>query len=373
MFKKLAMALAAALILFVTQTLPAFACGGLIAPDGDVHLDRATTLIAWHDGVEHYMTSFAYQGSASNIGWIVPLPAVPEKIEAGGAWTFQRLNIESHPQRKTSILSDSPSRSEGGAQVLQQVKVEALNITVIRGNGKEILDWANQNDFYVDFETRAHLLHYAEGNPIFMAAKYDTTAAKARNQLNGNGVPLLITMKTPHPWVPLEILAVGTQQVQADLYFLTDQPLNTSDLNAKIGQSAVSTDIPGATGFKMAFQEPINEQLYTDLSSDRNMKWVPRSAWLTYLTLDAPSPQVTYDLSVNNAGVIRLAPYGMAAKTVIEQTHPQELPSWLPTLPLGSPQWITAFLLVGACLGLLLFQRFRSRKQAHTPSKDVTP
>src|SRR5258708_7194162 len=76
----------------------AFACGGLVAPDGDVRLGRASTLIAFHNGIEHYLTSFSYQGSASSVGWIVPLPAVPEKIEAGGAWTSQRLNLESHPQ-----------------------------------------------------------------------------------------------------------------------------------------------------------------------------------------------------------------------------------------------------------------------------------
>ncbi|MBO0783786.1 MAG: DUF2330 domain-containing protein [Ktedonobacteraceae bacterium] len=368
MFKKLSVALVAALILVATQALPSFACGGLIAPDGDVHLDRATTLVAWHDGVEHYMTSFAYQGQASNIGWIVPLPAVPEKIEAGGAWTFQRMDIESHPQRK-SLQFAGADTAASSAQVLQQVKVEALNVTVIRGSGQEVLNWANQNDFYVDFETRSHLLMYAQGSPIFMAAKYDTAAAIARHQLQGNGVPLLITMKTPHPWVPLEILALGNQQVQADLYFLTDQPINTSDLNAKLGQSAVNSEVPGAPGFKVAFQEPMSDRFYKDLSSDRNMKWIPRNSWFTYLTLDAPSPQVTYDLAINSAGVIRLATYGTAPNAIIEKTHDQEMPSWLPTLPMGASPWIAGSLAVVLCLGLLVFQRIRHRRKV-SPSSE---
>ena len=63
------------------------------------------------------------------------------------------------------------------------------------------------------------------------------------------------TMKTAHPWVPLEVLALDGQQVQADLYFLTDMPLNISDLNAKIGQSAVGSTVPGAPGMQLAFQE----------------------------------------------------------------------------------------------------------------------
>src|SRR5213082_1232293 len=96
MFKKLA-ALAIALGIFVVQALPAFACGGLVAPNGAVRLSRATTLVAWHNGIERYLSAFTYQGDIKNLGWIVPLPAVPMKIEEGGAWTLQRLELESHP------------------------------------------------------------------------------------------------------------------------------------------------------------------------------------------------------------------------------------------------------------------------------------
>src|ERR1051326_4059675 len=96
--KKVTAGAVVALGLLMVQTLPALACGGLIAPDGDVRLDRAATLIAWHDGIEHYMTSFAYEGTASSLGWIVPLPAEPiSPVVEGGAWTLQRLNREVHP------------------------------------------------------------------------------------------------------------------------------------------------------------------------------------------------------------------------------------------------------------------------------------
>src|SRR5215469_14980554 len=118
MRKKLLIIPVLAFALFLFQTQSIFACGGLVAPDGDVRLERASTLIAWHDGVEHYLTSFAYQGTEAQVGWIVPLPAVPEKIEAGGAWTFQRLQIETQPRRFT--LEDAPAAASG-AQVLQQV------------------------------------------------------------------------------------------------------------------------------------------------------------------------------------------------------------------------------------------------------------
>ncbi len=247
--------------------------------------------------------------------------------------------------------------------MLQQVKIEALNITVIRGSGPQVLNWATGNGFFLNDETRAHLLVYAKGSPIFLAAKYDTSAAKARGLLQGDGTPILITMKTAHIWVPLEVLALEGQQVQADLFLLTDQPVYTSDVAATVGQSSVGSQVPGAPGFVVAFQEQVTPTLYHDLSTDRNMGWVRPDSWLTYLTLNAPEPTVTYDLGVSSAGVIRLAPYGTPPMAVVDgQVTHHDLPGWLPRLPLGAPQVLLMVVaLVAALSGVFLLVRGRRR------------
>ena len=41
---------------------PTLACGGLIGPNGAVNLLRTTTLAAYHNGVEHYITAFQFAG-----------------------------------------------------------------------------------------------------------------------------------------------------------------------------------------------------------------------------------------------------------------------------------------------------------------------
>jgi len=152
MVNKLVPAAAATLALFLTQALPAAACGGLIAPNGAIRLERATTLVAWHDGVERYMTSFSYNGEATSFGWIVPLPAVPEKVEEGGGWTLQRLFRETHPQPAILDLAFAGHAQAATADVLLQVQVRALDITVLRGSGQGVLDWAASNGFAVDAE-----------------------------------------------------------------------------------------------------------------------------------------------------------------------------------------------------------------------------
>jgi Uncharacterized protein conserved in bacteria (DUF2330) len=363
-------ATAIALGLLAMQAIPALACGGLIAPNGAIRLGRAATLVAWHDGIERYMTSFTYQetntNSGASLGWIVPLPAVPLKIEEGGGWTLQRLALETHPQPVfvEDLRAAVPTAS--GVQVLQQVKIEALDITVLKGSGQAVLDWAASNGFTVDGDTRDHLLGYAKGSPIFMAAKFDTSRARARHQLQGDGAPILITMQVPHIWIPIEVLALDGQQVQADIYLLTDKPVNTSDMGAKIGQSAVGSFVPGAPGMKLAFQEHMSPILFHDLSTDRNMSWVRSDSWLTYVSLDTPASTVNYDMGVSSSGVIRLAPFGTAPMKVVDGQSYHELPAWLPTLPMGTPQNAQTLALVLGILALV-FLVYKSR--AHLRAK----
>jgi hypothetical protein len=352
MLKKLLPAAAATLAVLLTQALPAAACGGLVAPNGAIRLDRATTLVAWHDGVEHYMTSFSYQGSAQSFGWIVPLPTVPEKVEAGGKWTLQRLLRETHPQ-PLELRFGAKAAVADSAVVLQQVQVDALDITVLRGSGQAVLDWAKDNGFAIDAETRAHVLQYAKGSPIFMAAKYNTARAEAQRLLFGDGAPVLITMNLAHPWVPFEVLAAG-QQVQADLYLLSDQPVYTTDLGAVLGISGVGTNVPGAEGFTLNFQEPMNASLYRDLSTDRNMGWVRPDGWLTYLSLSAPDTKVTYDLSVTPMGVVKVAPFGTKPMAIVDGTEGRAAAASLPTAPLGTGLALALFaLLLGAAFVVL--------------------
>jgi hypothetical protein len=353
-------ALFAAVVFGLFGAQVAFACGGLVAPDGDVRLARATTLVDWHNGIEHYMTAFSYQGNEAGVGWIVPLPAVPDSIQAGGRWTFQRLNLAVNPPPPNAgFATAAPTAS--GATVLQQVVIEALNITVIPGSGVQILDSATQNGFNVQGDTEALLLKYAKGSPIFMAAKYDTSAAKARGQQTGDGVPLVITMKTAHPWVPLEVLALDSQ-VQADLYFLTDEPLNISDFAAVVGSSPVGQEVPGATGLRVAYQDRLSPSLYHDLSSDRNMSWVRPDSWLTYLSLDAAPEQVGYDLGISTDGIIRLAPFGTPPMEVVDKAPAQDPPTWVPRLPVGTAQ-VALVVAVFLVLGLLFFWVLRGRKR----------
>lgn len=294
----------------VLQAGPALACGGLVAPDGDVRLAKATTFVAWSGGVEHYVTSFAFTGAVADVGWIVPLPAIPTSITEAGAWTLQRLEREFAPPELLQLAAAPDSFQGAPAIVVEQVQVEALDVTVLKGSGQAVIDWCTHNGFLVSPEIEDHLLRYASSTPIFMAAKYNTSLALQRHQQAGDGVPLLITMRTPHLWVPLEILANAGSPVNADLFLLTDAPLHTANGLAVTSRITDGTTLDSAPGFTVAGAEPMNPSLHHDLSIDRNMSWVPAHGYMTYLTLNAPGARVTYDLGVGSDGAIRLTSFG---------------------------------------------------------------
>jgi hypothetical protein len=270
---------------------PVLACGGLIGPNGAVNLLRTTTFAGYHGGVEHYVTAFEYAGGGGAFGSLTPLPGVPTSVEKGGDWTLQRLVRETDPQPE--FLADAARLSAGSAEELMKVRIDALDLTVLRGGAAEVGQWARDHGFRLPPDAPAVLDFYAARSPIFLAAAFDPTAAADRGQAIGDGTPVHITIPTPNPWVPLRILALGKaseEPVQADVYLLTDR------------KPALLPLARGSNGIGLAHSQAATDSLLADLRSDRGMEWVPEKAWLTKIEVDATAGQLRYDLAVDVTG-----------------------------------------------------------------------
>lgn len=282
-----------ALVAIALSAAPALACGGLIGPNGAVNLIRTTTLAAYHDGEEHYITAFQFAGGGGSFGSLTPLPGIPSKVEKGGDWTLQRLIQETEPQFDRAFLAAEAAPPAGSAEELMKVRIDALDITVLRGGPAEVGRWATDHGFRLPPDSPEVLDFYAARSPIFLAAVFDADVAAERGQGIGDGTPVHITIPTDNPWVPLRILALGkgeAERVEADVYLLTDRvpallPTPTGDNGLQLGHSASAT-----------------ESLLADLRSDRGMEWVPESAWLTKVRIDAAAPQLAFDLAIDASG-----------------------------------------------------------------------
>jgi uncharacterized protein DUF2330 len=273
----------------------ALACGGLVAPGHGETLQKATTLAAWHNGLEHYVTGFKFAGTAHNFGYIVPLPGVPSKIQKGGDWTLERLEIEVSPARELGFAAlASADRAASHVAVIQKVKIDALDITVVRGGGRDVAAWAAENGFDLTADTPDVLGQYSSKGAIFALAKFDRVAVEQKGLIEGQGTVIHFTVPTPAPWIPLRILALGksaTEVVDADLFVLTDQiPSFDPGLD----------EMPGMT---VRAAERASSSLLADLRSDRGMGWMPTSGmWLTALQLHTPAGTIHQDLSINGGG-----------------------------------------------------------------------
>jgi hypothetical protein len=285
-------ALGAALLVIALTAIPAFACGGLIGPNGAVNLLQTTTLAAYHDGDEHYITAFQFAGGGGEFGSLTPLPGVPSKVEKGGDWTLQRLVRETEPLRDR-FLSFGSAAAAGPAEELMKVRIDALDVTVLRGGSAAVGEWATQHGFRLPPDAPEVLDFYAARSPIFLAAVFDADAAAARGQAVGDGTPVHVTIPSDNPWVPLRILALGktpTERVDADVYLLTD------------GAPALLPAPTGENGLGLGHSAPATTSLLDDLRSDRGMEWVPASGWLTKVSIDASVPQLSFDLAIDASG-----------------------------------------------------------------------
>ena len=73
------------------------------------------------------------------------------------------------------------------AEVLLETHIDALDITVLRGGGDAVGDWAREHGFRLTPDAPEVLDFYAERSPIFLAARFDATAARDRGQAVGDG------------------------------------------------------------------------------------------------------------------------------------------------------------------------------------------
>jgi Uncharacterized protein conserved in bacteria (DUF2330) len=278
-------------VLVLAPVGSAFACGALLAPNGTISLTRTTTLAAYHNGVEHYITSFEYAGKTSgDVGSIIPLPGIPSKVIKGGGWTLQRLELETNPQPVAfeavglAVASDAKR-----AVVILKTKIDSLDVTVLKGGAVAVGTWATEHGFFLPPDAPEILDFYAQRSPIFMAVRFNAKRAAAQGILEGEGTP-----------VDIVILTLGlkpTQLVQADVYLLTDRA------PAMLPHAVRPNGDPAQQGIVRKVSEAASPSLLTDLRSDRRMGWLPSSGlWLTYLKIDTPASTLINDLAIDASG-----------------------------------------------------------------------
>jgi hypothetical protein len=315
-----ALAVPAAMVLLAAA--PVSACGGLVGENGTIQLVRTTTLAAYTDGVERYVTAFEFVGEGESVGSIVPLPDVPTSVERAGDWTLQRLALEVRPPQLAREVSADASTAPSEVEIILETTIDALDITVLKGGGDEVGAWALENGFLLSPDAPEVLDFYAARSPVFMAAKFDANRAAELGQTAGDSTPIMATIPTDDPWVPLRILGLGldsSRTVEADVFLLTDERPEL---------------LAGGPGLTLARSEAASPSLLSDLRSDVGMEWVPQSMWLSYLQVEANAGDLDYDLAVSAhpGGEPSIDDAGVGPASLVPIVFPEPGPALWPIL-----------------------------------------
>ena len=226
MRRRLPVALAGAALALLLIAAPTLACGGLIGPNGAVNLLRTTTFAGYHDGVEHYITVVRVRGRRWRVRLAHAAARRSRRASRRAATGPSSASSAKRTRSRGRSTCFGAGRLAGAAEVIMEVRIDALDITVLKGGAAEVGQWASENGFRLPPDAPEVLDFYAKRSPIFLAAVFDADAAQARGQEVGDGTPVHVTIPTTNPWVPIRILALGKtgqDQIDADVFLLTDQ------------------------------------------------------------------------------------------------------------------------------------------------------
>ena len=175
-----------------------------------------------------------------------------------------------------------------------KVRIDALDVTVLRGGADEVGTWAKDHGFRLPPDAPEVLEFYAARSPIFLAAVFDADAAAERGQAIGDGTPVHVTIPTDNPWVPLRILGLGkaARGTRRGRRLPAERPAPVPPAGADRRERPGPR--PQRPGQRLAARRPALRHA--------GMGWVPESAWLTKVRIDAAASQLTFDLAIDASG-----------------------------------------------------------------------
>jgi hypothetical protein len=227
--------LASLTLLAAFWSRPADACGCFTPPDPTVPLVQAgeRILFAVDQGQVTAHIQVQYAGaSASDFGWLLPLPSVPT-LELGTDELFARLISTTQPSYRLSVSFDSscrPFQSSGGGTfgggtggasgssadagsagpplvvVVVQDSVGPYDYAVLRGDSKtEMLAWLSANRYFVPAGTDDAVTPYIHEGGFFLALKLRPGAT------TGDLQPVVLRYASDFGVIPITLTSTGAQ------------------------------------------------------------------------------------------------------------------------------------------------------------------
>lgn len=203
------------------------ACGCFAPPDPSVPVVQAGERIVFShdDGVVTAHIQIQYQGDASEFGWLLPLPSVPENgLQLGVEELFAQIINTTQPKYRVDLLAgDScdfnfpgrfggiandasqspPPEAEEGLVVLQD-SIGPYDYVVLDASTKdEMFDWLVNNGYFIPTGTEDVVAPYIYQGAYFLALKL------RKGNDAGDVQPVVVRYKADYPMIPIVLTSVA--------------------------------------------------------------------------------------------------------------------------------------------------------------------
>lgn len=319
-------------VVFMTPSR-ADACGCFAPPDPSVPVVQAGERIvfAHEDGKIIAHIQVQYQGSATEFGWLLPLPSEPE-MKLGVEELFTTIENQTQPKyRLTRITGDSCEWSNGrganfpsagfdnaegdpaapqdpGIKVIQG-SVGPFHYAKIQADQKEkMFQWLNDNRFFVPAGTDTVVDQYINNDAWFLALKLrkgedvgDLQPVVVEYASDLPMIPIVLTSVAANPDMGIQVFVLGDARAIPRNYrhtVLNDEHINwftagqnynevvikavdeAKDHHSFITEYAGTSDImkkvlnrEGRFGDRAAFERETNAQSYVSLVQQGGFVW----------------------------------------------------------------------------------------------------
>ncbi len=208
------------------------ACGCFTPPDPSVPVVQAgeRILFAMSNGQVTAHIQIQYQGSATDFGWLLPLPSVPT-LQLGTDELFNQLTATTQPKYKLNRVyegncSFDPSRFGGLANSGQatpgvasggdtshdpsplviQASIGPYDYAVLKADSKDaMLQWLSDNHYFVPAGTDATVAPYIHPGAFFLALKLHS------GNSTGDLQPVVVNYASDLPMIPIVLTSVGAK------------------------------------------------------------------------------------------------------------------------------------------------------------------
>jgi hypothetical protein len=207
------------------------ACGCFTPPDPSVPIVQAgeRILFAMANGQVTAHIQIQYQGTASDFGWLLPLPSVPT-LELGTDELFTQLTNQTQPKYEVNNVYDGncfgggafgsggatvpgvaqgPGNSTGGDNgggnvLVYQNSVGPYDYAVLHADSQtDMLNWLNTNHYFVPTGTADAVSAYIHPGAFFLALKLKS------GNTTGNLQPVVVHYASDLPMIPIVLTSVA--------------------------------------------------------------------------------------------------------------------------------------------------------------------